>query len=146
MVCECHLQGFFAIICWNFHFLTLSRCTVIINRKRIHEMENREMKLMSLLKEKQLSVYQCAKESHVPYTTLSDMVKGKTRIEKCTVETIYKLARTLQYILFVWIHIKIHNNTIFTNTIICYIPLASIIYRIIKICTYFCNIHNTLFL
>ena len=53
------------------------------------------MELMSLLKEKQLSVYQCAKESHIPYTTLSDMVKGKTRIEKCTIETIYKLARTL---------------------------------------------------
>ena len=39
------------------------------------------MELMSLLKEKQFSVYQCAKESHVPYTTLSDIVKGKTRIE-----------------------------------------------------------------
>ena len=53
------------------------------------------MELMSLLKEKQLSVYQCAKESHVPYSTLSDIVKGKTRIEKCTAETIYRLARTL---------------------------------------------------
>ncbi len=53
------------------------------------------MELMNLLKEKQLSVYQCAKESQVPYTTLSDIVKGKTRIEKCTAETIYKLARTL---------------------------------------------------
>ena len=53
------------------------------------------MELMSLLKEKQLSVYQCAKESHVPYTTLSDIVKEKTRIEKCTAETLYKLARTL---------------------------------------------------
>lgn len=53
------------------------------------------MKLMRLLKEKQLSVYQCAKDSGVPYTTLSDIVKGKTRIEKCTAETIYKLARTL---------------------------------------------------
>lgn len=53
------------------------------------------MELMSLLKEKRLSVYQCAKESHIPYTTLSDIVKRKTRIEKCTAETIYKLARTL---------------------------------------------------
>ena len=53
------------------------------------------MELMSLLKERQLSVYQCAKESHVPYTTLSDIVKGKTRIEKCTAETLYKLAKTL---------------------------------------------------
>lgn len=56
---------------------------------------SREMELMSLLKEKQLSVYQCAKDSHIPYTTLSDIVKGKTRIEKCTAETIYKLAKTL---------------------------------------------------
>ncbi|MEY8426847.1 helix-turn-helix transcriptional regulator [Lachnospiraceae bacterium 46-15] len=53
------------------------------------------MKLTSLLKERQLSVYQCAKESTVPYTTLLDIVKGKTRIEKCTAETLYKLAKTL---------------------------------------------------
>ena len=46
------------------------------------------MELMKLLKEKQLSVYQCAKDSGVPYTTLSDIVKGKTSIEKCTAETI----------------------------------------------------------
>ncbi|MDE6621762.1 MAG: helix-turn-helix transcriptional regulator [Lachnospiraceae bacterium] len=53
------------------------------------------MKLTSLLQERQLSVYQCAKESTVPYTTLLDIVKGKTRIEKCTAETLYKLAKTL---------------------------------------------------
>ncbi len=53
------------------------------------------MELTSLLREKQLSVYQCAKESSVPYTTLLDIVKGKTRIEKCAAETIYKLAKTL---------------------------------------------------
>ncbi|MDE6844833.1 MAG: helix-turn-helix transcriptional regulator [Lachnospiraceae bacterium] len=53
------------------------------------------MKLTSLLEERQLSVYQCAKESTVPYTTLLDIVKGKTRIEKCTAETLYKLAKTL---------------------------------------------------
>ena len=53
------------------------------------------MKLTGLLREKQLSVYQCAKESGVPYTTLLDIVKGKTRIEKCAAETIYKLAKAL---------------------------------------------------
>ncbi len=53
------------------------------------------MRLNSLLREKQLSVYQCAKESNVPYTTLLDIVKGKTRIEKCMAETLYKLAKTL---------------------------------------------------
>lgn len=53
------------------------------------------MNLTSLLRERQLSVYQCAKESTVPYTTLLDIVRGKTRIEKCTAETLYKLATTL---------------------------------------------------
>lgn len=53
------------------------------------------MNLTSLLRERQLSVYQCAKESTVPYSTLLDIVKGKTRIEKCTAETLYKLATTL---------------------------------------------------
>lgn len=53
------------------------------------------MELSSLLKQKQLSIYQCAKESHIPYSTLSDILRGKTKIEKCTAETIYKLARTL---------------------------------------------------
>ena len=53
------------------------------------------MELTNLLRERQLSVYQCAKESGIPYTTLSDIIKGKTQIEKCTAETIYKLAKTL---------------------------------------------------
>ncbi|MCM1156910.1 MAG: helix-turn-helix transcriptional regulator [Bacteroidales bacterium] len=53
------------------------------------------MDWISLLREKNLSVYQCAKESGVPYTTLLDIVKGKTRMEKCMAETIYKLAKTL---------------------------------------------------
>jgi transcriptional regulator with XRE-family HTH domain len=53
------------------------------------------MKLIDLLRNKQLSVYQCAKESQIPYTTLSDLVKGKTSLENCTAATLYKLSKTL---------------------------------------------------
>ena len=53
------------------------------------------MELNTLLKQKDMSVYQCSKESNVPYTTLLDLVKGKTRIEKCAAETVYKLAKAL---------------------------------------------------
>ena len=53
------------------------------------------MDLTSLLKERNLSVYQCSKESGVPYTTLLDILKRKTRIEKCTAETIYKFVKAL---------------------------------------------------
>ncbi len=53
------------------------------------------MELVAILKKKNISVYRCSKESNVPYTTLLDIVKGKTKIEKCTAETVYRLAKTL---------------------------------------------------
>lgn len=51
------------------------------------------MVLKELLKAQNLSVYQCAKESKVPYTTLSDLVNGKSNIRKCSAETVYKLSK-----------------------------------------------------
>lgn len=53
------------------------------------------MELAAILNKKNMSVYRCAKESNVPYTTLLDIVKGKTKIEKCTAETVYRLAKAL---------------------------------------------------
>lgn len=52
--------------------------------------------IQDLLKEMDMSVHQCAKLSGIPYTTLLELVKGKRKIEKCTAETVYKLARTLR--------------------------------------------------
>ena len=40
-------------------------------------------------------MYQCAKLSGIPYTTLSEVVRGKTRIAKCSAETVYRLSRVL---------------------------------------------------
>ena len=40
-------------------------------------------------------MYQCAKLSRIPYTTLSEVVRGKTRLEKCSAETVYKLSKVL---------------------------------------------------
>jgi len=51
--------------------------------------------LENLLKSNNMSMYQCAKLSGIPYTTLSELVHGKTKIEKCTGETLYRLAKTL---------------------------------------------------
>jgi len=47
----------------------------------------------SLLNEKKISAYRCAKESGIPYTTLLELVRGKTHIEKCSADTVYKLAK-----------------------------------------------------
>ncbi|MBR6411203.1 MAG: helix-turn-helix transcriptional regulator [Clostridia bacterium] len=51
--------------------------------------------LHSILKEKSMTIYQCAKLSGVPYTTLSELIRGKTRMEKCSAETVYRLSRVL---------------------------------------------------
>ena len=51
--------------------------------------------ISTLLDNKKMTTYQCSKMSGVPYTTLLEIVNGKTDFEKCSVDTIYKLAKTL---------------------------------------------------
>ena len=43
-----------------------------------------------------MSIYRLAKESNVPYATCNDIVGGKAQLEKCSAETIYRLAHALQ--------------------------------------------------
>ncbi len=49
-----------------------------------------------LIKEKNISIYKLSKQSGLPYTTISDICSGKTQLEKCSAETIYKLAKALK--------------------------------------------------
>lgn len=42
-----------------------------------------------------MSRYRLAKESGVPQTTITDICSQKTRIEKCSADTIYKIAKAL---------------------------------------------------
>lgn len=51
--------------------------------------------LQKMLQEKNMTIYQCAKLTGIPYTTLSEVVRGKTSIEKCSAEVVYKLAKIL---------------------------------------------------
>ncbi len=48
-----------------------------------------------LLKDKNLTVYRLAKESSLPYTTVNDLCRNRTRIEKSSAETVYRLAKAL---------------------------------------------------
>ena len=48
-----------------------------------------------LMKEKEMTKYRLSKLAEVPYTTVSDICSGKASLEKCSAETIYKLAKTL---------------------------------------------------
>lgn len=54
------------------------------------------MTITDALKNKKMSMYRLAKQSEVPYTTINDLCSGKTSPEKCSAETIYKIARVLE--------------------------------------------------
>ena len=53
------------------------------------------MSLNEMLEKKNITKYRLWKESGVPQATISDICTGKTRIEKCSAETIYRIAKAL---------------------------------------------------
>lgn len=53
------------------------------------------MSLNAILEQKNITKYRLWKESGVPQATISDICTGKTRIEKCSAETIYRIAKVL---------------------------------------------------
>ena len=48
-----------------------------------------------LLKQAHMTKYRLAEQAGIPHATLSDICSGKTKLEKCSAETVYKLAKAL---------------------------------------------------
>ena len=53
------------------------------------------MTIQDALQEKNMSIYRLAKTSQIPYATVNDICNGKARLEKCSAETVYRLAHAL---------------------------------------------------
>ncbi len=53
------------------------------------------MNINDLLEQKRLTKYKLSKISGIPFTTVSEITTGKTKIKNCTGETLYKLAKAL---------------------------------------------------
>ena len=53
------------------------------------------MTIQDALKQKNMSIYRLARMSEVPYSTVNDICNGKAQLEKCSAETIYRLAQAL---------------------------------------------------
>ncbi len=68
------------------------------------------MYLNNLLIEKQMSKYRLAKESGIPQTTIADICSGKAHIEKCSADTIYKIAKVLNVSMESLIEQEIDSN------------------------------------
>lgn len=54
------------------------------------------MQIQELMAQKGLTMYRLSKACNLPYTTINDICNGKAHLEKCSAETVYKLAKTLQ--------------------------------------------------
>lgn len=70
--------------------MTLSRYTVIFVIK-----VGDFIMINKIMKEKHITKYRLSKDSNVPYSTISDICSGKTHLEKCSAETVYKIAKVL---------------------------------------------------
>ena len=53
------------------------------------------MFLNDLMKKKGISCYRLALMADIPHATLNDICSGKTKLERCSAKTIYKLAKVL---------------------------------------------------
>ena len=53
------------------------------------------MTIQSALEQKKMSVYRLSKTSEVPYATVNDICSGRAKLEKCSAETVYRIARAL---------------------------------------------------
>lgn len=70
--------------------LTILRCAGIMKEKG-----GVTMSINEVLAQKNITKYRLWKESGVPQATISDICTGKTSIEKCSAETIYRIAKVL---------------------------------------------------
>ena len=53
------------------------------------------MTINTLLAQRNMTQYRLAKSAGLPYATVSDICSGKAKIEKCSAETLYRIARVL---------------------------------------------------
>ena len=53
------------------------------------------MVIDELLAKRDMTKYRLAVQAGIPHATLNDICSGKTKLEKCSAETVYKLAKAL---------------------------------------------------
>ena len=63
--------------------------------RNIADGEGERMIIEELLTKRKITKYRLAVQAGVPHATLNDICSGKTKIEKCSAETIYRIAKVL---------------------------------------------------
>ncbi len=73
------------------------------------------MRIQKILEQKNMSVYRLAKISNLPYATVREICCGKTQIEKCSAETVYRLSKALGVSMEELIEPYMYTRTSFEN-------------------------------
>ena len=47
------------------------------------------------MEKKRMTMYRLSKTAGIPYSTVNDICSGKTRLEKCSAETVYRISKAL---------------------------------------------------
>lgn len=68
---------------------------ISVHRYNYYKKRSQIVMIKEILKDKNMSQYRLSKESGIPYTTINDICSNKTRIEKCSAETVFRIARVL---------------------------------------------------
>ena len=67
------------------------------------------MIIEDLLKRRKMTKYRFAIDANIPHSTLSEICSGKTKLEKCSAETVYKLAKALGISMETLIEADVHR-------------------------------------
>lgn len=51
--------------------------------------------IQTMMQQRGMSQYRLSKTSGIPYATINDICNGRTQLEKCSAETVYKLSHAL---------------------------------------------------
>lgn len=55
-----------------------------------------DLMINAAIERKGITKYRLAKSCGIPYSTISDICNGKTQLEKCSAETVYRIAKELE--------------------------------------------------
>ena len=53
------------------------------------------MNINEFMQQKSLTIYRVAKNSGIQYMTINDICNGKTKLDKCSADTVYRLAKVM---------------------------------------------------
>lgn len=69
--------------------------------------------IQTMMQQRGMSQYRLSKTSGIPYATINDICNGRTQLEKCSAETVYRLSQALDVSMEILIEPYMQKRTSF---------------------------------